>query len=411
MATRTINLRINIIPGSGNAKLKAMAQDVAASLDKSGNSLAAKLGSVLGEIGKAVASGAKSLNIPVLPTVAGALGRIGGALKDLPLPATSSATAVPTPPSGATASTPPKASAGAVPSAGRDAAASRKSAQATLSQVGKLATGAAKEAIPATSTAGAATATTAAGATVAAAPASGAASALTAVSAALGPIGIAATAAAVALDIVGKTLKDAFAETQHLVSKANPAVMKRFTLAFDDMEAVVGHRLTPVMETATKITREIGDVLATVLPNTSEMRDVLAPLGDTFKDVVQATKPLIFAMKEGLSAALHELATTVQFTAGVTSGATEHWRQWAKRMGMEMESSMGAAARPAKVQGIESYLNSAYASALSSGGNDPGQQTAKNTKEATDILKEVREFLRGFGGAAAAGGQRAVEGF
>lgn len=75
-----------------------------------------------------------------------------------------------------------------------------------------------------------------------------------------------------------------------LVNKARPGVLKRFTLAVDDAAAVLGHRLSPLFEFLTKVTRTFGDALATILPSTEQFRSALSPLYDALESVKEAIK-------------------------------------------------------------------------------------------------------------------------
>src|SRR5579885_455223 len=86
-------------------------------------------------------------------------------------------------------------------------------------------------------------------------------------------LGLAAASGVVAAaTLLAETITDAALAT---VGKASPATMARMNMAWDDMLAVIGRALIPVVELLTAGFRLLGDFLASILPPTAEVREAL----------------------------------------------------------------------------------------------------------------------------------------
>lgn len=175
--------------------------------------------------------------------------------------------------------------------------------------------------------------------------------------AAAGPIGAVAAVLGV--------LKDA---TISLGGAASPVALQRFQMAVDDTAATLGRIFVPVLELFTDGVRLAGDVLASILPTTSEMREALAPfrdalgdLRDAFATMAPVLRPLIKGLLE-IQAVLWKVGVFLMT-----------WPiQLAKLLGLidkdaKLDSSRGAATRPAQIGDISSYINRAYTQAYSQG--------------------------------------------
>lgn len=80
------------------------------------------------------------------------------------------------------------------------------------------------------------------------------------------------------------------------VSKANPAVMDRLSLAMDNVSAVIGHALTPVVQAMIPLVEMFGDFLASIIPSQAEMNVLMkefTPLIDALREELQALAPVI----------------------------------------------------------------------------------------------------------------------
>ena len=58
------------------------------------------------------------------------------------------------------------------------------------------------------------------------------------------------------------------------VGARSPATMERFERALLDVTAVIGETFTPILEVVTEGVKLFGDVLASILPDASEMREI-----------------------------------------------------------------------------------------------------------------------------------------
>lgn len=67
------------------------------------------------------------------------------------------------------------------------------------------------------------------------------------------------------------------------VEIANPAVVEQFNIVMKDMQGVVGQTLTPVLQALIPVFRSFADAVATVLPTSGQMRDVLKTLDPALK--------------------------------------------------------------------------------------------------------------------------------
>jgi hypothetical protein len=167
---------------------------------------------------------------------------------------------------------------------------------------------------------------------------------------------------------VGKAMLD-------LAGKASPVQMERFQMALDDAQAVAGRMFVPVLELATDGMRLFGDVLASILPSADEMRTVLAPIKDAFNDLRDGLAPMAPVLRELIkfsiqgAAAILKLSITLNpfikilGALGRLSGAAP------------LETSVGAAQKPAQFMSVDAYIRQSYAAAASMG--SPGEKEKK----------------------------------
>lgn len=214
---------------------------------------------------------------------------------------------------------------------------------------------------------------------------------------ALGSIAKMAGPAAAALGLavgISKALIGMFKTITSFVQKANPGAVQRLGLAMDDLVAVIGHTLTPVVEVVTKAIRNFGDFLATILPSSQEFRAALAPVFeelDEFRDVLATIAPYI---KDYLTQALKTLTVVLKLVYGTITQII----RGLKALGLvsstaKLTSSMGAAARQHTFTNPEEYAKSIYLAAANAQGREPQKETADNTKGIWDTLKEIPERI------------------
>lgn len=186
----------------------------------------------------------------------------------------------------------------------------------------------------------------------------------------------------------------------HAVALASPGTMERFQLAINDTTAVVGRVLVPVVEFLTSIIRTVGDVLATILPPASTLREILQPIAQTFRSLMEALAPIITIIKNVLLVALKALAIAVQvvmipinFLVGIIQGL----------IGSEekLASSVGAAARNISFTSSDAAQKQAYAAIYknSQGGGMEGMVSGIS-KTLSDIGEDVRAIAEKIGAAA-----------
>lgn len=223
---------------------------------------------------------------------------------------------------------------------------------------------------------------------------------------ALGPVGIGLSVMGGAIEGITKQVSEFLNTAVALAAKAQPGVVRRFQIALDDAAAVIGHRMVPLVELMTEVVRGIGDILQTVLPSTKEFRAALAPLREAFADIKEALTPVAFILKDFLILGLKLLAEQLRLAALGVKILLAPLQGLARLTGMELESSVGAAARQVKFTNPESYAKEVYAAAAGSGA-DPAKQTASNTGNMVRLLEEIRDGIRALPGgeaAAAVGG-------
>ena len=196
-----------------------------------------------------------------------------------------------------------------------------------------------------------------------------------------------------------------------LTAVSNPGIVKRFTLALQDMWGVLGHRLAPIVELFTKALRFLGDVLAAILPSSQDVRDALAPINDIFEDlydIVAEVAPLLREvfklLVQGFAVALKALLTPLRVLVQFMRGLGLIGNEGGKVKG----GSVGAAARPAAFEGVEDYARKVYTTILSSQGMEktPEEKQVDLLGNTNTILKDIlsalnKGFSLGFASGAA----------
>jgi hypothetical protein len=184
------------------------------------------------------------------------------------------------------------------------------------------------------------------------------------VGAALSAVGSVASAAgglASSFVGVGKSVES-------FVAKANPSSVERFNIALEDVQAVLGQALTPVLDVVTEGVRLFGDFLTSILPSADEFKEILAPVSDLFGELREALAAVAPFVKDVLTVALKALGVALNIVLypvkllarflGSLFGAGE---------ADPLKSSVGAAVRNVQFTGQQQFAQSVYAAAFRAG--------------------------------------------
>lgn len=247
--------------------------------------------------------------------------------------------------------------------------------------------------------------------------------------AAAGPIGAIAAVVGMALakvkDAALQVVQRFVALTQAMfrfAQVASPGQAQRWTMALQDLQAVLGRTFIPVLEKATQGVRQIADALNSILPSTAQMRDVFRALDPVFADLkrtlvelrpvltvfVQTELQLLRLSLSLLAVQLRALAKAIEFSPlGLLS----------KALGGDktLASSVGAAPRPAQFLQPEDISRQAALAAFQA--NGPQERTADNTAGANARLDAILAGLKALEQSLPdplgikAAGKRAIQGF
>jgi hypothetical protein len=173
----------------------------------------------------------------------------------------------------------------------------------------------------------------------------------------------------------------------NLVAKVNPGLVEKLELAFENIFAVIGQSLEPVLEAILPLIQKFGDFIATILPSQAAMNDyveALKPLFDTLTDVMQKLGPYIHVVIEALMQLTSLFEWIRNFIFHELLGAA---------LGVIPDlggnkSSQGAAFRQASYSGIQE-LGSSFAQAAFSEGTD----TQSPQQKQVGFLEEIRNYV------------------
>ncbi|MDE2103621.1 MAG: hypothetical protein KGL39_40660 [Patescibacteria group bacterium] len=242
-------------------------------------------------------------------------------------------------------------------------------------------------------------------------PLKGLSSALSEMRSSLGPIGVgfeAISSSLKSIPILGPVLGQAVDSvrqiTEILVSfaaKASPGIYKRYQIALEDAQAVIGQAFLPILQHMTNAVRWFGDVLANVLPSAQEVRDALAPIAPLFADIATDLKQIAVdagpGIREFLIANL-KLLTAALYALILPIKALIYPIQLLKQLlgqGGEVgpRSSVGAAARPAHFASIEGFQQSFQTAAYSEPGAITQQQVPSMLSDIRGILYRIEALI------------------
>lgn len=219
---------------------------------------------------------------------------------------------------------------------------------------------------------------------------------------ALGAAGAAGGAAQGAIS----SLNSVFGPIASIVEKMNPAAVEMFSRAMDDLTAVMGDLLLPILEAGTGLVRRFADILNSIVPAFDPIIEVIVELvgimADLLLPIFEAVTPLI----QLFGAILKSMMPVVQFLADIfkkvlgvigmfTKALVELWNTLAnswigRRLGLKGitevkpsldKSSVGKAIYSTGFTSAEELGKASRAAALKGGiGKSYDQQTAENTR-------------------------------
>lgn len=179
----------------------------------------------------------------------------------------------------------------------------------------------------------------------------------------------------------------------------SPATLQRFNDAVEDAQAVIGRAFTPVLELMTDAARMAADVLANLLPSAPEVRDALAEVREdlqmAFADIREALQDIGPAVRETFITTIRGVATVLQLASYAATTFARAISLIAQTLGWqrgEFRTSVGAAARPASIQGFEEYQRQLQISSYSQG--TPGMSSIPgNVHRVVGILERIEQRI------------------
>ena len=187
-----------------------------------------------------------------------------------------------------------------------------------------------------------------------------------------------------------------------LAKAASPAQGKQFDLAVADSVAVLGRVFVPVLELATDAVRTFGDFLASILPNSGDIRAALAPLNDVMKEMREVAADLAPIIKHDLLVALGLFAEGLK---NLVSQLKAVWGQVRNLFGIQkneagLASSQGASASTASFSGIEEYSRQNQLRAASAGSENIMSTTEGELVQIKMEVKAIVAILKEYGAKA-----------
>jgi hypothetical protein len=229
-----------------------------------------------------------------------------------------------------------------------------------------------------------------------------AAPAIAAFGAALSKVGTAATQATSTLSQFGRALTSQVAaplqavqgligQISSFVQMANPGAIWHLTRAMDNMIAVIGQGLTPVVQGITGYIAKFGDTLAQMMPVVqplfNELGQMFVNLAYGGTQVIKAMAPFIELLVDGVVVAMKEASKAIAFFQGVVA---ELITQVAKLFGLSGSrmrtdaTAKGAAVYQPQVSGVEEFARKQFEQSLMGINQNRGQG-----KKPEDLLAEI----------------------
>lgn len=153
-------------------------------------------------------------------------------------------------------------------------------------------------------------------------------------------------------------LKDITTSLVQFAAKASPGQFRMWTMALEDVQGIIGQTFLPILELMRDGVRLFGDVLANILPSFSEMREVMAPLREAFRDFTSIVKEFLLISGPDIR---NELLNTANYIVKWLSvllrkiGDMFDPGTFKEGDDDQLRSSVGAASRAVWMGGMEEY--------------------------------------------------------
>jgi hypothetical protein len=217
------------------------------------------------------------------------------------------------------------------------------------------------------------------------------------------------------------------------VQASNPALMERYSRAVEDLSAVFGQALSPVMETATEFTNEFNGILSEIAPIigdiaseiSSDFKPIMAALMELFQSLADIMKDIWGEAGSGFKTFAEEVAAGTTLMIKAVEYLIILMEQLGKQLasgaqtldfgkaGKDASDAMGKAAkeskehkkektfaaRPASFESLEGLAQKAQVAAASAGTGGPAtmeDNTAKIAEmmdKASQVLGRVMDYL------------------
>lgn len=109
------------------------------------------------------------------------------------------------------------------------------------------------------------------------------------------------------------------------VSVANPAVVEQLSMAFEDINGVIGQTLTPVLQMITPLVRSFGDAVATLIPTSGEMATLMQHFTPLFDKLKEAMSKLSLAFQPVVQKLLAALGPIIDNLGGALIAQLDMW--------------------------------------------------------------------------------------
>jgi hypothetical protein len=189
------------------------------------------------------------------------------------------------------------------------------------------------------------------------------------------------------LDALGKIpgiIKDMMESLTSFAELAAPSQVKMMNIEIRNFMATIGASFVPVVQLMTSVIRDLGDIIANIIPNAQEVQEALAWFPSFMQDWKRTAEELGPILREFLIANLKLLGVVAHLVAieieGVviafrilfatlTMGLSEITLAMMKAYGaLQPKRARTMAAQPASISGIEEYQKQLQISAFSQGG-------------------------------------------
>ncbi len=206
------------------------------------------------------------------------------------------------------------------------------------------------------------------------------------------------------LGAIPGVIKDTLETLTAFASKTGTGRVQQLQMAIDDVQAVIGHAFLPVIDIMKNAVRTLGDVLASILPNSSEAEAALSGfkegLREIFDEIRNIAREIGPSIRSGLVTALQVLGEVVRAVSHYITIAARTIREALETLGLanpnaQQRSSVGAAARTAQFDSAESYQQRLQQAAFSAGGGGPTQADVPQLmRDSLDRLTQIRDLCQ-----------------